>query len=178
MKIRYRIITALLAVLCILPFTSCKKQDNTKTEEIKRAEFTNQSKMLSSDGLSIIMDNEFEKQYSDDCALSCVNGDLTFEGFFFEKYYFTEKDKSVDSPKKALEFVYKDKEVKINSLDMPYTEYTEVKDGVSYTFYYVCIEDSERYWFCTFFSPTDIFDSYREKITEYLGTITAVYLEE
>lgn len=134
--------------------------------------------MFASDGLSIIMDVEFQKQYSKDCALSCVNGDLTFEGFFFEKYYFTEKDKTVDSAQKALEFVNKDKEIKINELDMPYTEYTEIKDGVSYTFYYVCIEDSERYWFCTFFAPTDSFNGYREKIMEYLGTVSASYVEE
>lgn len=178
MQIRYKLISVLLAILCILPFTSCKKQDEQQADEIKRAEFTNQSKMLSADGLSIIMDNEFEKQYSPDCALSCVNGDLTFEGFFFEKYYFTEKDKSVDSTHKALQFVYMDKQIKTNSLGMPCTEFTEVKNGISYTFYYICIEDSERYWFCAFFSPTDSFDSYREKITEYLGTVNAVYEEQ
>lgn len=177
MKTSYRLIAFLLALLCALPFCSCKKQEKYENNEIKRAEFTNQSKMLSSDGLSIIMDNEFEKQYSNDCALSCVNGDLTFEGFFFEKYYFTEKDKSVDSTYKALQFVYTDKQIGTNSLGIPYTEFAEVKDGISYTFYYVCIEDSERYWFCAFFSPTDSFDSYREKITEYLGTLSAVYEE-
>lgn len=178
MKTLYKTIAFLLTLLCILPLCACKKQDDEVREEIKRAEFTNQSKMFASDGLSIIMDNEFEKQYSDDCALSCINGDLTFEGFFFEKYYFKEKDKSVDSTEKAIKFVYKDKNIGTNSLDMPYTEFTEVKDGVSYTFYYVCIEDSERYWFCTFFSPSESFDSYREKITQYLGTLNAVYEEE
>ena len=177
MKKIYLLIISLL-ILCSLPLSSCKKQEEETTKETKRAEFTYQSKMLASDGLSIIVDNEFEKQSSSDCALCCVNGDLTFEGFFFEKYYFTEKDKEVNSPRKALEFVYKDKEVGVNSLNMPYTEYTDVKDGISYTFYYVCIEDSERYWFCTFFSPTESFESYREKIMEYLGTIEAVYEEE
>ena len=109
MNTRYRLIVFLLSLLCALSFGSCKKQDEDIKEEIKRAEFTHQTKMLSSDGLSIIMDNKFEKQSSSDCALSCVNGDLTFEGFFFEKYYFKEKDKSIDSTQKALEFVYKNK---------------------------------------------------------------------
>ena len=143
------------------------------------AEFSSESKLFKRDGLSIVMDVKFEYQASTDCSISAKNGDLTFEAFYFEKYYFTEKDKSISSPSDALAYVNKDKTVNENSLSIPYVEYVKANDaGVNYTFYYVCIEDSERYWMCTFFAPTSSFESYREHIHTYLGTINAVYEEE
>ena len=168
----------LLLSLSLSSFAGCNK-DKDAVKEIPPAEFSNQTKMFKQEGFSIIMDVNFSYDIMSDCPISASNGDLTFEAFYFEKYYFLEKDNSISTPKKALAFVNKDKTVSENKLGLPFVEYTkDGSDGVNYTFYYVCIDDAERYWMCTFFSPTSSFDGYREHIMDYLSTIDAVYEEK
>ena len=169
----------LLSALLLSCLAGCNKATEPEVKENPVATFSNQSKMFKQDGFSIIMDYEFKYQESSDCSISAVNGDLTFEAFFLEKYYFTEKDKTVQTPADALAFVNKNKTVSENSLGLPFVEYTKADDeGTNYTFYYVCIADSERYWMCTFFAPTSSFDGYRGHIMDYLDTAYAVYEEE
>ena len=168
----------LLLYLSISSFAGCNK-DKEKAKEIPPAEFSNQTKMFKQEGFSIIMDVNFSYDIMSDCPISASNGNLTFEAFYFEKYYFLEKDKSISTPKDALAFVNKGKTVGENELGLPCVEYTkDGSDGANYTFYYVCIDDAERYWMCTFFSPTSSFEGYREHIMDYLSTIDAVYEEK
>ena len=178
MSIKIKFFTLLLSAILISScLVGCKGEN--KKEVIPDASFSNQTQMFKQEGFSIIMDTRFEYQLSDDCAMSCVNGNLTFEAFYLEKYFFSEKDKNIDTTKEALQYVNPNREVKENSLLLPYVEYTKDNDkGVNYTFYYVCIEDSERYWMCTFFAPTSSFEGYRERISNYLSTIEAVYEAE
>ena len=180
MNTRIKFFALFLAILfSVSIFTSCKKNVAPEVKEIPKATFSSESKMFKREGLSIIMDANFEYGLSSDCTISASNGDLTFEAFYFEKYYFLEKDKSIQTPTDALSFVNKDKNVTENDLGLPYVEYVkEGSDGVEYTFYYVCVADSERYWMCTFFSPTESFEGYRAHIMDYLESIDAVYEEE
>lgn len=179
LKISYRITAAVAVLFLLFSFCACNKGSDAETADAARAEFSGRTKMFKSDGLSVIMDTRFVREDSDTCAIRCVNGDLTFEAFCFEKYYFTEKDDSIDSTADALAFVNKDREVKENSLGMPYVEYSMTDgQGTENTFYYVCIADDERYWFCTFFSRQDRFEDYRNYIYEYLSTVSATYESE
>ena len=180
MNTKAKIFTLFLLSLIILSCLSgCNKATEPEKTEALAAEFSSQSKMFKRDGFSIIMDSKFEYQDSKDCSISAINGDLTFEAFYLEKYYFTEKNKDVTSSADALSYVNPGKDVQQNSLGLPYVEYEKVdSDGVNYTFYYVCISDSERYWMCTFFAPTSSFEGYRAHIMDYLDTIDAVYEEE
>lgn len=179
MKTLAKISTLILAFILIFScFTGCKNKDDGK-KETPKAEFLNQTKMFKQEGFSIIMDVRFEYQSSADCAISCVNGDLTFEAFYLEKYYFTEKNKDIDTPKEALQYVNQGRTVTENKIGLPFVEYQKPdSDGVNYTFYYVCVEDSERYWMCAFFAPTSNFEGYREHIESYLDSIEAVFEEE
>lgn len=176
LNISYRITAAVAVIFLVLSFCACNNGSDTATSYTAKAEFTGRTKMFKSDGLSVIMDTRFEREDSDTCAIRCVNGDLTFEAFCFEKYYFTEKDDSINDPAKALAFINQDRKVQENDIGMPYVEYsTRDAQGTDNTFYYVCLADDERYWFCTFFSPKDSFEGYRSYIYEYLSTISATY---
>ena len=179
MNKKIRFFTLFLSLLfSVSVFTACKKNTETEVKEIPKATFSTESKMFKREGLSIIMDANFEYMLSSDCTISASNGDLTFEAFYFEKYYFLEKDKSIQNSTDALSFVNKDKTVAENDLGLPFVEYTKAgSDGVEYTFYYVCVADTERYWMCTFFAPTESFEGYRAHIMDYLDTIDAVYEE-
>lgn len=168
-----KIILLLLSFTLLFSFSACNEKKDDYTPPSK-AEFTSRSKMFKTDGFSIILDANFERSTSNDTSISAVDGDLTFEAFYFEKYYFEEKDANVKTPFDALQYVNKDKEIGINKLSQPYVKYSSNDShNIEYTFYYVCIEDEERYWFCTFFAPEYNFAEYEEKIFEYLGSISA-----
>lgn len=130
------------------------------------------------------MDSSFDKYYPDDCSLAAENGDLKFEAFYVEKYYFKENGRDINSPLEALEYVNPGKEsgaaVELNFLWQPYVEFlTPDTNGTDndIRMYYVCVEDDEKYWFCTFFCYDKNFEEYRPKINEYLETLKT-YTEE
>ncbi len=166
----------LLLILCLLSFAlvSCKEQ----VKEDPKAEFSGQTRMYADEGISIIMDNKFVKYSPGNCQLACENGDLKFEAFYLEKFYFEEAKANVNSAAEALEFVNPAKadapEIKINSYSQAYTEFlTPDTLGTenNIRMYYVCIEDGDKYWFCTFFAYEKNFEEYRPKIEEYLKSL-------
>lgn len=169
-------LTIFLCLILILPsLTSCDE----KIEEEPKATFTSTTKMFASDGISVIMDASFTKYYPDDCALACENGDLKFEAFALEKYYFTENGRDAENAKDALEYVNPGKDagasVELNHLWQPYVEFLAPDPAGTNNqirMYYFCIEDDEVYWFCTFFSYDKNFEEYRDTVMSYLETVS------
>ena len=161
----------MLAITSVLTFVSC----DDKVEEEPKATFTRQTKMFAADGICIIMDQAFTKYYPDNCSLAAENGDLKFEAFYLEKYYFTENGRNAKNAEEALEYVNPGKDqgavVQLNSFFQPYVEFvTADPKGTDnpIKMYYVCIEDTDRYWFCTFFSYEKNFEEYKDMFFFYL----------
>lgn len=183
MKKRLLLTLTLALIFCITLTTlaSCSK----KVKEEPKAEFSSITKMYAGDGISVIMDGSFKKYYPDGCSLAAENGDLKFEAFYIEKYYFTENGRNIATDVEALEYVNPGKdsgaEVELNYLWQPYVEFvTPDTKGTEndIRMYYVCIDAPDRYWFCTFFSYDKNFEEYRMQIYEYLETLTSYEAEK
>ena len=164
----------MLIIISIFTFVSCED----KVEEDSPATFTNQTKMFADEGISIIMDKSFKRYYPETCSLAAENGDLKFEAFYLEKYYFTENGRDVKNAEEALAYVNpgKDQGAKVgtNSFFQPYVEFTATdpqSSGNTVMMYYVCIEDTDRYWFCTFFSYEKNYEEYKETFYFYLESL-------
>lgn len=168
-------LSILLCITLILPsLASCDK----KIEEDPKATFTNQTRMFADDGIAIVIDSAFTKYYPDNIALACENGDLKFEAFALEKYYFTENGRDIKNAEEALAYVNPGKdqgaEVDTNTYWQPYVEFATVDpegSGNTIIMYYVCIEDTDRYWFCTFFSYEKNYEEYKAIFFDYLDSL-------
>ncbi len=168
-------LSILICLTLILPsLTSC----DSKIEEDPKATFTNQTQMFAKDGISVVMDSAFTKYYPDNIALACENGDLKFEAFALEKYYFTENGRDIKNAEEALAYVNPGKDVgatvELNHLWQPYVEFlTPDTNGTEnqIRMYYFCIDGGDVYWFCTFFSYDKNFEEYRDTIMSYLETV-------
>lgn len=176
MKKRIFISIICILIICssILSLCSCAQ----KAKEDPKAEFSSVTKMYANDGISVIMDGNFKKYYPEDCSLAAENGDLKFEAFYIEKYYFTENGRNVTSDIEALEYVNPGKdqgaEVDTNTYWQPYVEFATVDpegSGNTIIMYYVCIEDTDRYWFCTFFSYEKNYEEYKAIFFDYLDSL-------
>lgn len=183
MKKRIINLICCLLTVCfsITAASSCAK----KIEEDPKAEFSSVTKMFASEGISVILDGNFKKYYPDDCTLAAENGDLKFEAFYIEKYYFTENGRNITTDVEALKYVNPGKdsgaEVNLNFLWQPCVEFVTPDSkgtGNNVRMYYVCIDAPDRYWFCTFFSYDKNFEEYRLKIFEYLETLTSYDTEK
>ena len=172
-----RILSLVLCALIIassLLLASCQE----KIEEDPKATFTNQTRMFADNGISVSMDESFSRYYPEDVALACENGDLKFEAFYLEKYYFTENGRDVKNAEEALEFVNPGKDagavVELNFLWQPCVEFTTADpQGTDnlIRMYYFCFEDGDVYWFCTFFAYDKYFEEYRPTVMEYLESV-------
>lgn len=181
---RKRIINLICCLITVCFSLTAASSCAKKVEEDPKAEFSSITKMYANEGISVIMDGNFKKYYPDGCSLAAKNGDLKFEAFYIEKYYFTENGRNISYDMEALEYVNPGKDVgatvNVNFLDQPFVEFITPDtngSGNDIRMYYVCIDDIDRYWFCTFFSYDKNFEEYRPKINKYLESL-ATYEEE
>ncbi len=174
-----RAISALALVIAMCLVLPALSACSAKVEEEKMATFSGQTKMFAEEGIGIVMDSAFTKYYPDNCALACENGDLKFEAFYLEKYYFTENGRDIHTAKGALEYTNPGKDsgavVETNSYMQPFVEFvtpdTKGTDN-NIKMYYFCVEDDEGYWFCTFFSYEKNYDEYKPVFYGYIKSLT------